>query len=207
MGISVAKNVCVSKKATNSGKCLNIFLLPCHLLTDVPGSNHYYSASPLTIVNSLAIHIIAFFLISGAAVCHTLPLTFMSRGCWFSICCYTWFSDADTGFLRLVRLFSLFVRGRSKLSQGQPNRRLSFQTVTYKWKEKLEIKGTRSIFPWNLLPKSQPALKSLGFRPCLGKEEKFRDETRIEPESILGSWVERNVWWQTSVGAKHLLLL
>lgn len=131
MGISVEKYVCVSKKATNSGERLNISLLPCHLLTDVPGSNHYYSASPLTIVNSLAIHIIALFLISGAAVCHTLPLTCMSRGCWFSICCYTWFSDADTGFLRLVRLFSLFVRGRSKLSQGQHNRRLSFQTESH----------------------------------------------------------------------------
>lgn len=131
MGISGAKNVCVSKKATNSGKCLNISLLPCHLLTDGPSSNHYYSASPLTIVNSLAIHIIAFFLISWAAVCHTLPLTFMSRGCWFSICCYTWFSDIDPGFLRLVRLFSLFVRGRSKLIQGQNDRRLSFHTESH----------------------------------------------------------------------------
>ena len=43
-------------------------------------------------------------LVSWAAVCHTLPLIFMSRGCWISICSYTWFSNADTGFLVLVIL-------------------------------------------------------------------------------------------------------
>lgn len=54
-------------------------------------------------------------------------------------------------------------------------------------KRRLEIKGTQSILPRSVPPKSKPELKSLGFCPSLMKEKKFHDEARTQPKSILWS--------------------